>query len=130
MPYHSYDRSRPSECIFFDPQKKQIEKRGSEGNYSQFTGLSIEVQYDTIRQINGRPSSSYDILDVDRSISFPYRLDTLLADTMSLTIHLATDKREYSYGITVKKTDWKNAPMPFTLYYTSSQSKYLPKKKK
>jgi len=118
MPYHSYETSRRSDCVFLLTKTFEIVQNCKEGKFNTFTGLKVEVRYDTIRIVNGKPSDGFTLFKSDGSISLPYKLNDSIIKNMGrkMSISIETDVREFAYSLSIDSFPKKDT-LPFTFYY-------------
>ncbi|MGG9962473.1 hypothetical protein [Ferruginibacter sp. SUN106] len=118
MPNGYLDRNKKAKCIFFMPGTKEIIKVCNDGNFTVITALAVEIKYDTIKIINGGPMDRFTLFEWNKTVSFPYKIDTLINyKDKEIIIHLKTDKREYSYALSILPADWAKDTLAFEYYY-------------
>src|SRR5688500_2185645 len=115
MPYHSYETSKQSECLFLSTKTFEIMQSCNEGAYKHVTELEVEMKYDTIKIINGQPSDSYTLFK-SKHITLPYKLDQSIIDNLNskMTILIETNIRECSYALRVSNVDLQKEKVFFT----------------
>jgi hypothetical protein len=118
MPFHSYETSRRSECVFLLTKTFEIVQNCKDEDFNTFTTLEVEVMYDTIRIEDGKASDRFTLFKTDRTISLPYKLnDSIIANmNRKMSISLTTDVRDRSYALRIDSFPKKDT-VPFTFYY-------------
>jgi hypothetical protein len=119
LPFKSYERNKQSNCMSFDPKNMEIEKTCNDGDYDSIVSLEIEVKYDTIKIINGKPVDSYTLYSINHSISFPHKLEPSVFQNRNkkLIISMKTNVRDREYALRINPGDWQNSKLAFTYYY-------------
>jgi hypothetical protein len=118
MPYHSYETSKRSDCVFLLTRTFEIVQNCKEGKFNTFGSLNVEVKYDTIKIENGKPSDRFTLFKSDGPISLPYKLNDSVIKYMNrkMSISLETDLREYAYALRIDSISKKDT-LPFTFFY-------------
>lgn len=119
MPNKSYEKSRPSSCMFLNLKSVEIERVCIDDNYDSIVSLEIEVRYDTIKIINGKPVDSYTLYKESNSINFPHKLEPSVFQNKNkeLIISMKTNVRDREYALRINPRDWQNEKLAFTYYY-------------
>jgi len=117
-PNGMFDKYKQAQCVFFIPKTMQILKTCNDDKFNFISALQIDVKYDTIKIINGKPSNSFTLFKSSEKIDFPYNLDTIVKDrSKEISVGLKTDKREYSYSLVIQPRDWIKDTLIFVFYY-------------
>jgi hypothetical protein len=118
LPYRGFVRDQPSECLFFITSTKTIAKKCNEGKYDFFVSIKIEGRYDSVKYIDGRPTSFFDIAEYTDSLTFPFSLQPgVLNRNNKIKISIETNSRGASYALSISKEDWMKDTLPFTYFY-------------
>ncbi|GAB2812159.1 hypothetical protein GCM10027043_09590 [Ferruginibacter profundus] len=118
MPNGLLDRNKKASCVFFIPETKEIIKVCNDGSFTAITALEVNVKYDTIKIINGGPRDRFTLIDLHKTISFPYKMDTLINyKDKEIVISLRTDNRACSYALSMLPADWAKDTLAFEYYY-------------
>jgi hypothetical protein len=119
LPYKSYEKSKLSNCMFFDPKNIEIEKTCTDGDFDKIISLEVTVKYDTIQIVDNKPSDSYTLYKLNKTISFPYKLEQIVLENRNrdMTISMITNVRDQTFALRLNKSDWEKNRLAFTYYY-------------
>jgi hypothetical protein len=118
MPFHSYETSRRSECVFLLTKTFEIVQNCKDGNFDTLTSLEVKVIYDNIKIEDGKASDRFTLFKTDGPISLPYKLNDSVIKNMNrkMIISLRTDVRDRSYALRIDSIPKKDT-LAFTFYY-------------